>query len=84
MWQEGTPGSEGGIRLYLNEIMDILPKVICSLCLSCFHYVPTTMKSVFRIRVRSDLYHLAGSVSGTTSGNVDPDPGNKKNRDKLT
>ena len=27
VWQEGTPGSEGGIRLYLNEIMDILPKV---------------------------------------------------------
>jgi len=28
VWQEGTPGSEGGIRLYLNEIMDILPKAL--------------------------------------------------------
>lgn len=27
VWNEGTPGSEGGIRLYLSEIMDILPKV---------------------------------------------------------
>ena len=33
----------------------------------------------------SDPYHLAGtgSTSGT-SGNVDPDPGSKKNRNKLT
>jgi len=29
VWNEGTPGSEGGIRLYLSEIMDILPKVKC-------------------------------------------------------
>jgi len=28
IWQEGTPGSEGGIRLYLNEIMDLLPKAL--------------------------------------------------------
>jgi len=28
VWQEGTPGSEGGIRLYLNEIMDLLPKAL--------------------------------------------------------
>jgi hypothetical protein len=27
VWQEGTPGSEGGIRLYLTEIMEVLPKV---------------------------------------------------------
>ena len=27
VWQEGTPGSEGGIRLYLAEIMEVLPKV---------------------------------------------------------
>ena len=35
--------------------------------------------SVFRIRIWSDLYHLAGS--GSTSGNVDP--ASKKNRNKL-
>ena len=35
--------------------------------------------AVFRIRIRSDPYHLAGSASG----NVDLDPGSKKNRDKL-
>jgi len=42
-------------------------------------------ESVFRIRIRirirSDPYHLAGS--GSASGNVDLDPGTKKNRDKL-
>ena len=38
--------------------------------------------SVFRIRIRLDPYYLAGS--GSTSWNVDPDPGSKKNRDKLT
>ena len=32
--------------------------------------------SVFRIRIRSDPYHLAGS--GSVSGNVDLDPGTKK------
>ena len=37
--------------------------------------------AVFRIRIRSDPYHWAGS--GSTSGNVDLDPGTKKNRDKL-
>ena len=31
---------------------------------------------MFRIRIRSVPYHLAGS--GSTSGNVDPDPGSKK------
>ena len=35
--------------------------------------------SVFRIRIRSDPYHWPGSASG----NVDLDPGTKKNRDKL-
>jgi len=25
VWQDGTPGSEGGIRLYLAEIMEVLP-----------------------------------------------------------
>ena len=40
------------------------------------------LKSVFRIRIRirSDPYYLAGSVSG--SGNVDLDPGTKKTRIK--
>ena len=33
-------------------------------------------KAVFRIRIQLDLYHLAGS--GSTSGNVDPDPDSKK------
>ena len=37
--------------------------------------------SVFRIQIRSDSDHLAGS--GFPSGNVDPDSGSKKNRDKL-
>ena len=37
---------------------------------------------VFRIRIRLDPCHLAGS--GSTSGNVDLDPGSKINRDKLT
>ena len=37
--------------------------------------------AVFRIRIRSDPYHLAGS--GSASGNVDLDPGTKKNRDIL-
>ena len=32
--------------------------------------------AVFRIRIRLDPYHLAGS--GSTSGNVDLDPGSKK------
>ena len=41
----------------------------------------SALVSVFRIRIRSDLYHLAGF--GSASGNVDPDPGSKKNRDKL-
>ena len=38
---------------------------------------------MFRIRIRiwSDSYHWAGS--GSTKGNVDLDPGTKKNRDKL-
>ena len=31
----------------------------------------------------SDPYHLAGSGSRSASGNVDLDPGTKKNRDKL-
>ena len=35
VWNEGTPGSEGGIRLYLSEIMDILPKVKTKMFLSC-------------------------------------------------
>ena len=39
------------------------------------------LKTVFRIRIRSDPDHLAGS--GSASGNVDLDPGTKKNRDKL-
>ena len=39
------------------------------------------LTSVFRIRIRSDPYHLAGS--GSASGNVDLDSGTKKNRDKL-
>ena len=34
-------------------------------------------------RIRSDPYHWAGSGSGSTSGNVDMDPGTKKNLDKL-
>ena len=29
------------------------------------------------IRIRSDPYHLAGSGSGSVSGNVDLDPGTK-------
>ena len=33
--------------------------------------------SVFRIRIRSDPYHLVGS--GSVSGNVDMDPGSAKN-----
>ena len=37
-------------------------------------------KPVFRIRIRSDPYHLAGS--GSISGNVDPDPGNT-NKKKI-
>ena len=36
---------------------------------------------MFRIRIRLDLNHLAEYVA--TSGNVDPDPGSIKNRDKL-
>jgi len=39
------------------------------------------LESVFRIRIRSDPYHWAGSAS--TKGNVDLDLGTKKNRDKL-
>lgn len=34
-------------------------------------------KTVFRIRIRSDPYHLVGS--GSVSGNVDMDPGSAKN-----
>ena len=37
------------------------------------------LKAVFRIRIRLDPYHLAGS--GSTSGNVDMDPGIKKKND---
>ena len=28
IWQDGTPGNEGGIRLYLNEIMELIPKAM--------------------------------------------------------
>jgi proteasome component ECM29 len=28
VWQEGTPGSEGGIRLYLSELMEVLPQAL--------------------------------------------------------
>ena len=28
VWQEGTPGTEGGIRLYLSEIMELLPQAL--------------------------------------------------------
>ena len=34
--------------------------------------------AVFRIRIRSDPYHLPGSGSGSASGNFDLDPGTKK------
>ena len=40
------------------------------------------VNSVFRLRIRLDSYHLAGT--GSTSENVDSDPCSKKNRDKLT
>lgn len=30
VWQEGTPGSEGGIRLFLKEIMELLPVALSS------------------------------------------------------
>jgi len=30
VWQEGTPGSEGGIRLYLSELMEVLPQALDS------------------------------------------------------
>ena len=36
-------------------------------------------KAVFRIRVRSDPYHLVGSGSGSVSGSIDMDPGSAKN-----
>ena len=38
-------------------------------------WLPEVILSLFWIRIwiRSDPYHLAGS--GSTSGNVDPDPG---------
>ena len=50
----------------------------------CWFYAGKTLfLAVFRIRIRSDPYHLAGSGSGSASGNVDLDPGTKKNRDKL-
>ena len=39
--------------------------------------------AVFRIRIRSNLYHWPGSGSRSVSGNVELDPGTKKNRDKL-
>jgi len=37
--------------------------------------------SAFRIRIRSDPYHLVGS--GSVSGNVDMDPGSAKNKGGL-
>merc|ERR1719509_653959 len=30
VWSEGTPGSEGGIRLYLSELMELLPVALDS------------------------------------------------------
>jgi len=30
VWSEGTPGSEGGIRLFLTEIMELLPNALSS------------------------------------------------------
>ena len=30
IWQDGTPGNEGGIRLYLVEIMELIPKAMDS------------------------------------------------------
>ena len=38
--------------------------------------------AAFRIRIRSDPYHLVGSGSGSVSGNVDMDPGSAKNLPK--
>ena len=45
------------------------------------HEENSVLQAVFRIRIRLGQYHLTGS--GSTSGNVDPGPGSKKNRDKL-
>ena len=42
------------------------------------------LSTEFWIRIWLDPYHLARSGSGSTSGNVDPDPGSKKNCDILT
>ena len=42
-----------------------------------FVLIPDLFRSVwFRNRIRLDPYHSAGS--GSTSGNVDPDPGSTK------
>ena len=38
--------------------------------------------SVFRIRIRTDPYHLDGSVSVSVSDDTDPDPGSAKNHEK--
>jgi len=35
------------------------------------------------VRIYENYGTPAGSGSGSTPGNVDPDPGSKKNRDKL-
>ena len=45
--------------------------------------VKKPLKAMFRIRIRSDPYHLAGSGNVDTDP-PDPDPGSKKNRDKHT
>ena len=44
VWQEGTPGSEGGIRLYLSEIMEVLPKVNHH----CWPYLDFKMRHKYR------------------------------------
>ena len=46
-----------------------------------FLSILSLLLSVFRIR--SDPYHWPGPGPGSVSGNVDLDPGTKKNRNKL-
>ena len=58
------------VRNFLKSYLIILQ--IYYIGISCYAYITQCFGSL----------HLAGS--GSTSGNVDPDPDSKKNRDKLT
>ena len=73
----GHPRASSFISYFCNCVQTISAKNLKHL----FLHRKCTLHNyaVFRIRIRSDPYHLVGSGSGSVSGNVDMDPGSAKN-----